>query len=188
MRKLSVFNAVSLDGYFTGPGGDLSWAHHDPGDDEWNGFTAENAGGDGMLLFGRVTYEMMAGFWPTPMATASMPEVAAGMNRMPKIVFSTTMTNATWQNTRLVKSDPVGELRRLKNEPGPDMVILGSGTIIAPLAQAGLIDAYQLAVCPVALGSGRSMFQGVAPPVRLIQKKQRGFRNGNVVLWYERTP
>ncbi|MFL5606068.1 MAG: dihydrofolate reductase family protein, partial [Gemmatimonadaceae bacterium] len=86
MRRLTVFNNVSLDGYFTDAKGDMSWAHNN--DPEWNAFAAENASGGGALLLGRITYDLMASFWPTPRAMQAMPEVAKGMNRMPKVVFS----------------------------------------------------------------------------------------------------
>src|SRR6187402_2763859 len=93
-RKLSVFNQVTLDGYFAGVDGDISWAHkHDA---EWNAFVQGNAGTEGPLLFGRITYEMMAGFWPTPMAAAQMPEVAEGMNKRLKLVASRTLHEVSW--------------------------------------------------------------------------------------------
>ena len=91
----------------------------------------------GELLFGRVTYEMMAAFWPTPQAAQMLPKVAEGMNAMPKTVFSRTIDAVTWQNTTLVKGDPVNEVKRLKQQPGPDIVILGSGSLV-DLPQWGL--------------------------------------------------
>src|SRR3989304_3988652 len=96
MSKLIVFNSVTVDGYFTDKNGDMSWAHKD--DPEWNAFVAGNAKGEGILLFGRVTYELMVSFWPTPMAMELMPDVAKGMNNLPKVVFSRTLDQATWQN------------------------------------------------------------------------------------------
>ena len=99
MARLAVFNSVTLDGYFTDDKGDMSWAHKDPNDTEWNEFVSGNASGGGALLLGRVTYEMMAGFWPTPAAMEMMPAVAEGMNRMTKVVFSRTMKKASWANT-----------------------------------------------------------------------------------------
>ena len=99
MRQLTVFNNVTLDGYIADARSDMSWAHQSPTDDEWNAFVSGNAQGGGALMFGRVTYDLMAAFWPTPAAMAAMPGVAAGMNRMPKYVFSRTMDTAAWQNT-----------------------------------------------------------------------------------------
>jgi dihydrofolate reductase len=183
MRKLVVFNNVSLDGYFTDQNNDMSWAHRD--DPEFNAFTAENASGEGVLLFGRKTYDLMAGFWPTLQAAQMMPDVAAGMNRMPKVVFSRTMDKATWNNTTLVKSDPSGAVRKMKNEPGPDMVIFGSGSIVSLLAGGGLIDEYQFVVVPIVLGAGRTMFEGLKERLNLKLTRSRIFRNGNVFLCYE---
>ena len=183
MRKLAVFNSVSLDGYFTGSGGDLSWAHaaEDP---EWNAFVESNASGGGVLLFGRITYQMMAGFWPTPEAKKSFPVVADRMNALPKIVFSRTLDKVSWENTTLVKGDPAGEVRKLKSQPGEGMVILGSGSIVSQLAQAGLIDEYQFVVVPVALGKGRTMFEGLKDKRTFKLTGTRSFRNGNVFLTY----
>ena len=129
MRKLTVFNNVSLDGYFTDASGDMSWAHKQ--DAEWTDFTSENAGGDAELVFGRVTYDMMASFWPTPQAMQIAPTVAAAMNRMRKSVFSRTLEKTSWQNTRLIKGDLAMEVHKMKLESGPDLLIMGSGQIIA---------------------------------------------------------
>jgi len=183
MRKLLVFNNVTLDGYFVDMNGDMSWAHKD--DAEWNAFVAENASGGGQLIFGRVTYDLMAGFWPTPFAIETMPAVAAGMNSMPKVVFSRTMDKASWNNTKLVKDDIAAEVRKLKEEPGEGMVILGSGSIVSQLAQEGLIDEFQIVVHPIILGGGRTMFEGVKEKLNLKLTKTRAFGNGNVLLCYE---
>ena len=81
MRKLVVFNQVTLDGYFADASGDMGWAHNDQKDEEWNAFVAENANAGGLLLFGRITYELMAGYWPTPHAIEHDPIVAERMNQ-----------------------------------------------------------------------------------------------------------
>lgn len=185
MRKLTVFNNVSLDGYFTDSHGDMSWAHKQ--DPEWAAFTAENAGGEAELVFGRVTYEMMASFWPTPQAMQIAPTVAKAMNRMRKTVFSRTLDSAAWQNTRVIKSDLVSAVRKLKSETGPDMLLMGSGTLIAQLTSARLIDEYQIVVTSTILGSGRTMFEGVLGKPSLRLQRTRSFGNGNVVLWYSMT-
>jgi len=185
MRKLAVFNHLSLDGYFVDMNGSMSWAKSGTKDAEWNAFVAKNAKGDGLLLFGRVTYELMASFWPTPMADQHDPVVAERMNKLPKVVFSKTLDKASWSNTRLVKGDMVAEIRKMKKEPGEDMVILGSGSIVSQLAQEGLIDAYQVVVNPIVLGKGRTMFDGVKEKLNLKLTKTRAFGNGNVFLCYE---
>jgi dihydrofolate reductase len=185
MRKLIVFNHVSLDGYFVDSNGDMSWAKADHQDAEWDAFVTENASGGGVLVFGRITYELMASFWPTPFAIENMPVVAEGMNNMPKIVFSRTLDQALWNNTKLVKGDPAAEMRKLKQEPGEGMAILGSGSIVSQLAREGLIDEYQIVVNPVVLGAGRTMFEGVKEKLSLKLTKTRAFGNGNVLLCYE---
>lgn len=188
MCKLSVFNHVSLDGYFVDAHGDMSWAHKQ--DPEWTAFLEGNASGGGVLMFGRVTYDLMTMYWPTPMAAKNNPAVASRMNEMPKIVVSRTMNKATWNNTSLIKSDLAASVRKLKQEPGDDIVILGSGSIVAQLASEGLIDAYQLAVNPIAIGKGKTLFEGVGSASiknRLSMKMTgtRAFGNGNVLLNYE---
>jgi len=185
MQKLAVFNHVSLDGYFVDANGDMSWAKADHQDPEWNSFVAENASGGGTLVFGRITYELMASFWPTPVAIENMPEVAERMNNLPKVVFSKTLDQASWNNTKLLKGDLAAEIRKLKQEPGEGMVILGSGSIVSQLAPEGLIDAYQIVTNPIVLGKGRTMFAGVKEKLALRLTKTRAFGNGNVLLCYE---
>jgi dihydrofolate reductase len=185
MRKLIVFNSVTIDGYFTDMNGDMSWAHQQ--DPEWNEFVAENAKSGGELLFGRVTYEMMASFWPTPAAAKQFPTVAEGMNNSPKVVFSRTLDQASWQNTRLVKGNLAEEVRKLKDESGDHMVIMGSGSIIAQLAPENVIDEYQLVLNPIVLGAGRTMFDGTKERLKLKLTNSRTFGNGNVLLCYAPT-
>jgi dihydrofolate reductase len=185
MRRLAVFNQVSLDGYFVDARGDMSWAHNTAQDDEWQAFVEGNASVGGVLLFGRITYELMAGYWPTPAALRSNPLVAEQMNDLPKIVFSRTLDHASWHNTRLVQSDPAAEVRDMKQEPGMDMVIMGSGTLVSQLTQARLIDEYQVVVIPIILGQGRTMFEGIQERLPVKLTKMRTFGNGNVLLCYE---
>jgi dihydrofolate reductase len=185
MRKLIAFNHITLDGYFVGASGDMSWAYVGNDDLEYAAFVAGNASGDGQLVFGRVTYELMAGYWPTTMADQHDPVVAEKMNSLSKIVFSRTMEKAEWNNTKLIKGDLVSETRQMKNEPGPDMTILGSGSIIAQLAADNLIDEYQIVLDPVALGKGRSMFEGMPKMLKVKLIKTRTFNNGKIFLSFE---
>jgi dihydrofolate reductase len=185
MRKLVVFNHVSLDGYFVDANGDMSFARKDNQDAEWDAFVASNASGGGTLVFGRITYELMASFWPTPVAADTMPVVAERMNNLPKVVFSRTLDKASWINTRLVKGDLIGEIRKIKAEAGEGMAILGSGSIVSQLTEHHLIDEYQIVVNPVVLGKGRTMFDGIKESVSLKLTNSRTFGNGNVLLCYE---
>ena len=183
MRKLIVFNNVSLDGYFVDTQGNMSWAHQS--DPEWLAFLADNARGKSQMLFGRVTYQMMASYWPTPMAMQAMPAVAQAMNESRKVVFSRTLDKATWNNTQLVKDNMVEAVRGLKKEPGEGLVIFGSGTIVAQLAAERLIDEFQFVVHPLALGKGRTMFEGIREKLALRLTKSRTFSNGSVFLCYD---
>ena len=161
----------------------MSWAHkHDA---EWNAFVSGNASGGGVLVFGRITYQLMASYGPTPMATQNSPAVAKGMNEMPKIVFSRTLDIASWSNTKLLKGDLATEVRNLKKQSGPDMVILGSGSIVSQLAQENLIDEYQLAVSPIVLGKGRTLFEGLKEKLTLKLTSLRTFGNGTVFACYQ---
>lgn len=187
MRTLSVFENLSLDGYFTDAAGDMSWAHR--ADPEWAAFTADNAkgGGSNTMLFGRVTYEMMAAFWPTAAAAQLMPEVARGMNAARKVVFSRTLRGVEWAGSRLAQRDPVEEVRALKRDGDQDLLVMGSGSLVAQLTQAGLVDRYQLVVHPLILGRGRGLFEDVVDHrVALELVSSRQFGNGNVVLTYRR--
>ncbi|HZV86702.1 MAG TPA: dihydrofolate reductase family protein [Candidatus Binatus sp.] len=183
MRKLIVFNMVSVDGFFVDSKGDMRWAHKN--DAEWNAFTSGNASSSGVLVFGRITYELMASYWPTPMALQNSPVVAKGMNEMPKIVFSRTLDKVSWSNTKLIKGDLAAEVRKLKQESGPDMVILGSGSIVSQLTQENLIDEHQLALSPIVLGKGRTLFEGVQEKMNLKRTNSRSFGNGTVFVCYQ---
>jgi dihydrofolate reductase len=185
MRPLHVFNSVTLDGYFTGENGDLRWAHGNQDDAEFGEFVSGNASGGGVLLMGRVTYDMMASYWPTPQAIESDPVVARGMNEMEKFVFSRTLDKAAWSNTTILDGDVAAEVRKLKEGSGPGITILGSGSIVAQLAETDLIDQYQFVVVPVFLGKGRTMFEGVGGERKLKLTGSRAFKNGSVVLSYE---
>jgi dihydrofolate reductase len=185
MSRLVVFNHVTLDGYFTDKNGDMSWAHVDDEDSEWKAFVEDNARGGGVLLFGRITYELMASYWPTPNAIQNYPIVAKQMNDLPKVVFSRTLDKVSWNNTKLVKSDMVAEIRKMKEESGKDMVILGSGNIVSQLAEEDLIDEYKIVVNPIVLGKGRTMFDDIKKKLSLKLTKTRTFGNGNVLLCYE---
>ena len=183
MRKLNAFIHVTLDGFFTDAKGDMSWAHRGNDNPEWSKFVAGNAKGGGALVFGRVTYEMMAGYWPSDMARQQNPVVAERMNALPKYVFSRTLKKAAWSNTTVVK-DLVAGMKKLKSESGPDLAVLGSGSIVAQLVAAGLLDTLQVVVNPLVLGGGKPLFAGVKKEVALKLTNSRTFGNGKVLLDY----
>lgn len=187
MRKLLAFNNITLDGYFSGAGGDLSWAYKKRAPDpEWDAFVAGNAQGGGQGILGRVTYELMAKYWPTEEAAHNNMDVANGINSTSKVVISKTLDRAAWRNTVIVRSDLPGAIRELKQRQGADMVILGSGSVVAQFTAEGLIDEYQFVVNPVVIGKGRTMFEGLTQHVELTRGVVRTFNNGNVLLTYTR--
>jgi dihydrofolate reductase len=180
MRKLRVFESISVDGYFTDAGGQMEWAYAVGQDAEYRDWVGANASAGGELLFGRKTYQQMEAFWPTPMAAAQMPKVAAGMNAARKYLASKTI-RPTWNNTQLLEGELCQAVRGLKASAGPGITILGSGSIAAQLGEAGLVDEYQFVVVPVALGHGRTVFTH-GRSLRLLD--QRAFRSGQVVVTY----
>ncbi|MRG45033.1 dihydrofolate reductase [Chitinophaga sp. SYP-B3965] len=181
MRQLNVFNFTTLNGYYKGPQEDIGWHSHGGPENEY-GVEAMKA--NSTLVFGRVTYEMMSSYWPTPDAIKNMPEMAKGMNEAEKIVFSKTLKKADWNNTTIIKD--INEMATLKKGNGPDMTILGSGSIITQLA--GLIDTYQIMIDPIALGDGTPMFKGMKTPLHLELVDTKTFKSGVILLSYQRIP
>ncbi len=182
MSKLTAFNFVTLNGFFEGPDHDINWHKHG-GEESKHSDVSLQAGN--ILLFGRRTYEMMYSFWPTPMAAEMFPETAKGMNRSEKIVFSSTMKKAEWKNTKVIGGNIVEEMKRLKKTNGKDMTILGSGSIVAQFADAGLIDGFQIMIDPVAIGSGTTLFGGLKQKLDLKLTGTKTFKSGVVLLSYE---
>jgi dihydrofolate reductase len=180
MRKLHVFESISVDGYFTDEDDDMSWAHAGADDKEYAAWVSGNASGGGALLFGRKTYQMMEAFWPTPAAAEQMPAVARGMNAAKKYVVSKTI-EPTWQNSELLAGELTKAVAQLKASKGPDITVLGSGSVAAQLGEAGLVDAYQFVIVPIALGAGRTIFSK-RRDLRLVE--QRAFKNGKVAVTY----
>ncbi len=181
MRKLFSFNMVTVDGFFEGRNQDIDWHNVDG---EFNEFAIAQLHEIDTLVFGRVTYQMMATYWPTPAAVQDDPEVAGLMNRMPKVVVSRTLDKAEWQNTQLVKSLVAEEISRLKRQPGKDMAVFGSANLLESLIRAGLVDEHRIMVNPVMLGDGTPLFKRSQDKTALELVQTRTFRNGNVLLCY----
>lgn len=182
MRQLNAFTFTTLDGYYKDPENDIQWHQHGPEEAEFS--AASMAAGD-TLLFGRVTFEMMEAFWPTPQAFENFPAVAEGMARAEKIVFSRAARQTNWENARYASEDLIDFVRRLKQTPGANLTLLGSGTILTQLADHGLIDTYQIMIDPVAIGDGRPIFAGLKQRLDLKLLDSRRFQSGVVLLTYE---
>lgn len=182
MRKVIFFNLISLDGYFEGSDRDINWHIVD---DEFNEFAIQQTGEFGALLFGRVTYELMAGYWPTEDAKRNDPAITEIMNRLPKIVFSKTLTKVEWGNTRLVADDFAEVVTKLKHESGKDIAIFGSSDLAVTFIEHGLVDEFRIMVNPIVLGEGKPILHGIKTTLRLKLLKTRTFKSGNVLLYYE---
>lgn len=195
MRRIIAFNRVSADGYFSTPDGNLDWAVPDP---ELDRAAAGSLGGTGTILFGRRTYEMFESFWPHALddsGTAEDPHAAGRrspelramaewINAAEKHVWSRTRHAVTWNNSHLMGEFDPGAVQALKDAPGKDMMIFGSGQIVSLLTRHGLIDEYQFIVGPVLLGSGKPLVTGVPEMVKLELAEATPFPSGNVRLRY----
>lgn len=182
MTRLIMWNMVTLDGYFEGPNSwEIDW-HESVWGEELEQLSLEQLQSAGMLLFGRVTYEGMAKYWPSATGEG---QVADFMNSIPKVVFSGTLDKAEWNNTRLVKSSAEDEVLKLKQQPGKDILIFGSANLCATLTRHGLIDEYRLGLAPVVLGGGHPLFIPGSGrlPLRLLEA--RSLKSGCVILRYE---
>ena len=172
---------MTLDGFFEGASHNISWHNVDA---EFNEFAIAQLHEIDTLLFGRLTYQLMASYWPTPEAVKSDPIVASFMNRTPKVVFSKTLEKAEWDNTRLIKDHVADEISNLKKQSGKDLAIFGSAKLMSVLMRMDLIDEHRVMLNPVILGTGTPLFQ-TKEKFNLKLLKTRAFRNGNVLLWYE---
>jgi dihydrofolate reductase len=177
MRKVYWFNLITMDGYFAGTDGSIDWHQADA---EFDVFAEEQLAETGTIVFGRVTAEMMAGFWPTEEARHADPVTAKFMNDLPKLYFSHHGDSLQWQNLRRAKG--LDDLRDLRSGPGRDIAIFGSANLAASLLPAGLIDEVLVLVNPVVLGNGRKL---VEQTLKLRHLATRRFRSGNVLLTYE---
>jgi dihydrofolate reductase len=179
MRRLVVWNMMTLDGYFEGrKPWDLGF-HETVWGDELEAFSLEQGQEIGTLLFGRRTYEGMASHW----TTATGP-VADMMNAGEKAVATRTLDKATWNNTRLLKGDAVEAVRRLKAEDGKDIYVFGSADLLASLLAAGLVDEYRLCLVPVVLGGGNPLFKPQDQQVKMRLESARPLKTGGVILTY----
>jgi dihydrofolate reductase len=177
MAKLIMWNLMTLDGFVEGPNRDISW-HDDVWGEELERLSIEQLHEAGGLLFGRVTYELMANYWPT-----ASGEVADFMNASPKYVFSRTLARADWNNTQLFGSDVTAAVVRLKHDSAKDIFLFGSADLAASLILQGLIDEFRIAINPIILGSGAPLFkQGTRVKLKLIDV--RPLSTGVVILRY----
>jgi dihydrofolate reductase len=188
VRRIVVFNWVTADGYFAATDGDLDWVVPD---EEQAKASAREIPNYDTVLFGRRTYEIFEGFWGHVVVddagTVADPHhpgrrspehgtIAIALNRMTKLVFSRTLNDVNWRNSRLIRELDPREIETMKKQPGKDMIIFGSGSIVSQLTQHGLIDEYQFMLCPILLGSDQPLFRGCQSPCGWNYWRPRGSR------------
>ena len=184
MKKLCMFNMITLDGYFEGPNQELDFHIVD---EEFNQFAIKQLEESELLIFGRKTYDLMASFWPTPMALKDDPIIAKHMNETKKLVFSNTINDPGWQNAKVNSNDPNVEIQKLKktgNGTNKDLLILGSANLSESLIEAELIDEFRLIVCPTLLGNGHPLFRKFSHKQNLKLLEVFNFRSGIILLRY----
>jgi len=180
MGRLIMWNMVTLDGFFEGPKSwEIDWHEYVWGE-ELEQLSKEQLRSAAMLLFGRVTYQGMAGYW-----SSEKGEIADFMNNIPKVVFSRTLEKAEWKNTRLVKENAEQEVAKLKQQPGKDLFIFGSANLSSTLMQHRLIDEYRLGVNPVILGAGSPLFKASPNRMKMKLLEARPLKSGCVILRYQ---
>jgi len=188
MRKVIVSMNVTLDGFMSGPNCELDW-HFQSWTGEMAEFLCEQLGKADTILLGRVTYKAMAKYWPSKITDPSFPrediDFAEMINSYTKIVFSKTLTNPEWNNSRLVKGNIADAITQLKQQPGRNMIIYGSGKVVSALMQLDLVDEYQIWVHPVLLGKGKPLFTGLQDKLHMKLFRTKTFSSGVVMLYYE---
>jgi dihydrofolate reductase len=181
MRTLASFIITSLDGFYEGPNAELDWSVVD---EEFDDFAIRQLDGADTLGFGRVTYDHMAAHWSTDQAQANDPAITSRMNTKPKLVFSTTLQQAGWPNTTIIGGEAVEQIETVKTAAPGELLVLGSAHLTANFAAAGVLDELRIMVCPIALGQGRALFEGLKDRVALKLAQVRKFDSGNVLLTY----
>ena len=182
MRKIFLFMMISVDGYFEGTHRQLDWHNVDA---EFNTFAVQQLAEADLLLFGRKTYDLMASYWPTGQGKADDSMVAERMNTTKKIVFSRTVTEIHWQNTELRTSVNPNEIKKLKEQSGKNIAILGSSNLCISFLEAGLLDEIRVMINPLVLGEGHTFLTGLHKKVSLLLTETKTFKSGNVLLYYK---
>jgi len=180
MRKLIMWNMVTMDGFFEGgKSWDIDW-HNTGWGEELEQFSIQQLNSADLLLFGRVTYQGMASYW-----APEKGDVADLMNGIAKVVFSRTLDKAEWNNTRLVKGNAEEEVARLKQQAGRDMLVFGSAALCATLTQHSMIDEYRLGINPIILGGGNPLFKPSPEPMKMKLLEAKVMKTGCVLLYYQ---
>ncbi len=182
MNKITAFTFLTINGFYKGLNDDISWHVHG---EEGNKYSEDQLAAGNILLFGRKTYEMMNSFWPTQMAFDLYPKVAEGMNNAEKIVLSNSLTKASWQHTKIISDNVIDQIKQLKSTTSKNITILGSGSIVSLLTDAGLIDEYEFLIDPIAIGNGTPIFENINAQLTLKLVSTKVFdKSGQILLTY----
>jgi dihydrofolate reductase len=179
MRKIVAGLWLALDGVMESP---EKWSFAYGNDEVGQAIGAQFVASDAMLL-GRRTYQEFAAVWPQR-TSAEFGPLADAMNNTPKYVVSTTLDSVEWQNSTLIKGNLAEELARLKQQPGKNITISGSATLVRSLLRDGLLDELQLFVCPILVGTGKHLFENDGEQVPLKLVESRAFSTGVLSLVY----
>jgi dihydrofolate reductase len=187
MRKLIVSMNMSLDGFLSGPHGELDW-HFEIWNDCMGDKILEVLEKTDTIILGRLTYEGMANYWTVKPLEAHFPRqdlaLADKMNRHTKVVFSKTLCKSIWHRTLFVSGDPKQEIELLKTQKGKDMILFGSASLASTLIRSGLVDEYHLWIHPVILGNGKPVFNHLQKKMNLTLKDSVSFESGVVANFY----
>ena len=179
MKKVIFQMSVSIDGYIEGPAREIDWHIVD---DEFNAYAVETLRATEVLIMGRKTYELMAGYWPSAPGDDLVKEQ---MNGTPKLVFSRTLKRVDWQNSSLATGSVVDEVARLQRVPGDGLLWVGGSDLATSFLEQGLIDELRIIFTPILLGAGKTVFDAIKKRYPLKLLSTRSFKSGNVVLTYE---
>lgn len=186
MRKLIMWNVITLDGYFEGnQNWDLSF-HNTVWGEELEKLSIEQLKSADYLVFGRVTYEGMAAYWTKAEGETAEHEVAKLMNSIPKLVFSKTLKSSEWNNTTLISENASAEIKKIKEEDGMDMYVFGSADLSETFINDNLFDEYRICIAPVILGSGRQLFKQSSTSKNLSLISTQQLLTGGVILKYSK--
>ncbi len=187
MRRIVVDALISLDGYMADANGEIDWFtdEADFNKSEGEAWSLEMLRRADTILFGRVTFDGMAAFWPSDWARTNMAEIARHLNDTAKIVFSKTLATTSWENTTILPAATKDVVAGLKRREGRDLLVLGSSHLVSSLTRDGLVDEYRIRIVPVVLGSGRPLFRSQTERHRLRLVSSRTFSNGVLAVHYE---
>ncbi len=184
MRSISAFAFLTVNGFYKGINEDISWHIHG---EEGNQYSIDSLQSGNILMLGRETYDIMYPYWVSEIARTQYPVVAERMKAAEKLIISNTLISTFWNNAKIISGDIISQITQLKKTPGKNISILGSGSLISTLTDAGLIDEYDFLIDPLAIGHGTPIFQNIKNTLRLELTNTRVFeKSGSILLTYKK--